>query len=197
MNEPRSVAVDGAAAAGRPNTSEETLQVGERPPPPASWPVLPARGLALVHGPRGVGRTHVLTGCAAVIATAGDHFGRTAPIERWVLFVSCNMSAATLAPRMAAAFVAANGLPELRARLTLLTPELGSSDPPDPVAPATASRAIMPASSTRSSASAISAAFRAKCAWSSSCTRPEKSRSKLAGVVGSAIVAFRILTRST
>ena len=41
----------------RPLAASELLQM--RAVPPVLWPVLPARGIAVVRGPRGIGRTHV------------------------------------------------------------------------------------------------------------------------------------------
>ncbi len=95
-------------------------------------PVLPEAGLMLVHGPRGVGRSHVLAGCAAALATGDWFLGWRAQRAADVLFISGAGSAAMLGARLGAALRAMRRRDaprerqgeHPRLRLCLLTPEL-------------------------------------------------------------------------
>jgi len=99
------------------------LRMGAERQPLLLAPVLPNAGLMLVHGPRGVGRSHVLVGCAAALA-AGDRFlGWKAQRATDVLFISGAAPAALLGARLGAALRAMQGREGVGERLRLLAPD--------------------------------------------------------------------------
>lgn len=103
-------------------------------------PWLPVRGLAMVAGYRGIGKTFVAMSTAYAIATGGALLGFPAPKPRRVLYVDGEMDPAELQDRYAAIHATAkrdgNGDPSLAARnLVILThadQELGIPDLADP-----------------------------------------------------------------
>jgi hypothetical protein len=62
-------------------------------------PWLPVKGLALLHAPRGVGKTHVAAGAAWAAATGGGFLRWTAPRPRRVVILDGEMPAAMLQER--------------------------------------------------------------------------------------------------
>jgi hypothetical protein len=103
-------------------------------------PWLPARGLAMVAGYRGVGKTFVAASVAYTIATGGTLLGFQAPKPRRVLYVDGEMDPAELQMRFDAIHAAAkrdrNGDPSLAApNLRVLShadQDLGIPDLSDP-----------------------------------------------------------------
>jgi RecA-family ATPase len=103
-------------------------------------PWLPARGLAMVAGFRGIGKTFVASKVAYAIATGGAVLGFTAPKPRKVLYVDGEMDPAELQDRFQAIHATAkrerNGRPSLAAaNLRILThadQDLGIPDLSDP-----------------------------------------------------------------
>ena len=73
-------------------------------------PWLPAKGLAMVYGPRGIGKTHVGLGIAYAVATGGPFLRWRAPAPRGVLILDGEMPAVVLRERLAA--IAANAATE-------------------------------------------------------------------------------------
>lgn len=65
-------------------------------------PFLPAKGLAMCYGPRGIGKTHLTLGCAYAIASGGTFLRFTAPRPRRVLVIDGEMPASTLQERLRA-----------------------------------------------------------------------------------------------
>jgi putative DNA primase/helicase len=65
-------------------------------------PVLPARGLAMLFAPRGVGKTHVALSAAYAVASGGALFRWRAPVPRPVVYVDAEMPARTMQERLAA-----------------------------------------------------------------------------------------------
>src|SRR5205814_2319400 len=59
-------------------------------------PVVPARGLAMLHGRRGVGKTHVALGMAVAVAGGGTFLKWTAPKPRRVLYVDGELPSSLL-----------------------------------------------------------------------------------------------------
>lgn len=82
-------------------------------------PILPAKGLAMLYGERGLGKTHVAVGIAHAVASAGSIFQWHAPEPRSVLYVDGEMPAETLQERLKA-IVAANEGAQVGSRLRLL-----------------------------------------------------------------------------
>jgi hypothetical protein len=65
-------------------------------------PWLPEKGLAMVYGPRGVGKTYLVHGAAYAIATGGLFLGWNAPKPRRVLIIDGEMPAVALRDRLMA-----------------------------------------------------------------------------------------------
>jgi putative DNA primase/helicase len=63
-------------------------------------PILPAKGLAMLYGPRGFGKTHVALGIAYAVASGGAFFRWRAQSTKRVLYVDGEMPAATLQERL-------------------------------------------------------------------------------------------------
>lgn len=64
-------------------------------------PWLPAKGLAMVYGPRGIGKTHLTLGAAYAIASGGPFLRWKAETPRRVLVVDGEMPAVVLQERLA------------------------------------------------------------------------------------------------
>lgn len=65
-------------------------------------PWLPERGLAMLYGPRGIGKTHLTLGIAYAVATGGRFLRWYAPRPRRVLVIDGEMPATVLQSRLAA-----------------------------------------------------------------------------------------------
>jgi KaiC/GvpD/RAD55 family RecA-like ATPase len=65
-------------------------------------PWLPAKGLAMIYGPRGIGKTLLTLGIAYAIASGGTFLGWRAPKARRVLVIDGEMPAQVLQERLAA-----------------------------------------------------------------------------------------------
>lgn len=85
-------------------------------------PILPRQGIAMIHGPRGLGKTHASLGIAYAVASAGKFLKWSAPTANGVLFVDGEMPAAVLQERLSR-IVAANEQ-EATAPLRIITPDL-------------------------------------------------------------------------
>jgi len=85
-------------------------------------PVLPEQGLMMIHGPRGLGKTHLTVGIAVAVAS-GDKFLRwSAPNHAGVLLVDGEMPASALQERLTKAVQASEK--EVAASLRIVTPDL-------------------------------------------------------------------------
>ena len=73
------------------------------PPPRETWlsPWLTSQSLTMIHGWRGVGKTHVSLGVSYALASGGSIFGWSAATPRRVLFIDGEMPAAALQERLA------------------------------------------------------------------------------------------------
>jgi putative DNA primase/helicase len=65
-------------------------------------PWLPVQGLAMIHAPRGLGKTHIALGVAWAVATGGGFLKWKAPQPRRVLLLDGEMPAVTLQERLQA-----------------------------------------------------------------------------------------------
>lgn len=74
-------------------------------------PWLPAKGLAMIYGPRGIGKTHLSLGIAYAAASGGSFLRWTAPHARRVLVLDGEMPAIVLQERLAAIVDAAGAEP--------------------------------------------------------------------------------------
>jgi hypothetical protein len=86
-----------------PLDPDELAVLGCLPQPAMLWPVLPRAGIALVHGPRGIGLTQVVVGMAVAVATGTAVLDWQAEKPASVLLLSGTMSAHALAGRVEAA----------------------------------------------------------------------------------------------
>lgn len=91
-------------------------------------PWLPAKGLAMVYGPRGTGKTHLTLGVAYAVATGGAFLRWRAPRPRRVLVIDGEMPAVTLQERLAAIVAAAPLEPPSPDFLRLLAMDLQDGD---------------------------------------------------------------------
>jgi KaiC/GvpD/RAD55 family RecA-like ATPase len=64
-------------------------------------PWLPEKGLTMVYGRRGIGKTHLVMGCAWAIASGGKFLSWHAPVPRKVLIIDGEMPGQVLKERLA------------------------------------------------------------------------------------------------
>jgi hypothetical protein len=74
-------------------------------------PWLPEKGLTMIYGPRGIGKTHLVMGCAWAIASGGKFLSWQAPQRRKVLIIDGEMPGQVLQERLAALAAVADGEP--------------------------------------------------------------------------------------
>jgi len=84
-------------------------------------PVLPTKGLAMVHSARGIGKTHLALAIAYTVASGGSLLGWWAPEPRRVIYVDGEMPAATMQRRVAAIVAGFKGEPTAPHYLRLLS----------------------------------------------------------------------------
>jgi putative DNA primase/helicase len=94
-------------------------------------PLLLARGLAMVHGWRGIGKTHFVIGCAVAMAAGGSFLRYKAPAPCKVLLIDGEMPAATLKERIQAAALASPIDMEDPDNLRILAADLQTDPLPD------------------------------------------------------------------
>jgi hypothetical protein len=85
-------------------------------------PILPAQGLMMIHGPRGLGKTHLTVGIAVAVACGGTFLRWNATAPAGVLLVDGEMPAAALQERLARAIQASEA--DIQAPLRIVTPDL-------------------------------------------------------------------------
>jgi DNA-binding CsgD family transcriptional regulator len=93
-------------------------------------PILPQQGLVMIHGPRGLGKTHLSVGIAVAVASGGSFLRWKAPSAAGVLFVDGEMPAAALQERLARA-IQANPRGSEAGALRIITPDVNSVGMPD------------------------------------------------------------------
>jgi putative DNA primase/helicase len=87
-------------------------------------PWLPSKGLAMIYGPRGVGKTHLTLGCAYAIASGGTFLGWKAPEPRRVIVIDGEMPAVALQERLSGIAKAAQAMPPAPEYLSFLPLDL-------------------------------------------------------------------------
>jgi hypothetical protein len=105
-------------------TADDLLRAELPPRETILAPWLPNKGLAMVYGPRGIGKTHLTLGCAYAIASGGGFLRWRAPTPRRVLVIDGEMPAATLQERLARIIGAANEAPPEPAYWRILAMDL-------------------------------------------------------------------------
>ena len=83
-------------------------------------PWLPSKGLVLIYGARGIGKTHLTLGCGYAISSGGGFLRWRAPAPRRVLIIDGEMPAVTLQERLSRIVDAANEAPPDPAHLRFL-----------------------------------------------------------------------------
>ena len=91
-------------------------------------PWLSSQGLAMIHAPRGIGKTHVSLGIAYAVSTGGEFLGWHAPKAKGVLFIDGEMPANLLQERLKA--IAGPNLND-DTPLFLVNPDLQNGSIPD------------------------------------------------------------------
>lgn len=89
-------------------------------------PIIPERGLVMVHALRGVGKTHFGLECAVTIATGGTFLSYRAPKAKGVLYIDGEMSAPEMQERLRS--ITGETFPET---LRIITPDLQDGPMPD------------------------------------------------------------------
>ncbi len=99
-----------------------TLQLPPRDLVVAPW--LPSKGLAMLYGPRGIGKTHLVLGVAYAAATGGSFLRWSASRPRRVLILDGEMPARILQERLAVIAAAASVEPPAPDYLRVLALDL-------------------------------------------------------------------------
>jgi hypothetical protein len=94
-------------------------------------PWLPVQGLAMVHAPRGLGKTHVALGAAWAISTGTGFLRWTAPKPRRVLLLDGEMPAVVLQERLQRIFNASDAEPPSPDYLTIAANDFQEFGLPD------------------------------------------------------------------
>ena len=87
-------------------------------------PWLPEQGLAMIHAPRGIGKTFFGLSCAYAIGTGGEFLKFKAPEAKPVLYIDGEMSAAVMQERMLQLMLTSG--PDVL--LDIITPDLQPKD---------------------------------------------------------------------
>jgi putative DNA primase/helicase len=98
-------------------------------------PWLPVQGLALIHAPRGIGKTHLALGVAWSVATGSGFLQWTAPKPRRVLILDGEMPAATLQERLRTISNASDVQPPSWDHLTIAASDFQERGLPDLASP--------------------------------------------------------------
>lgn len=119
---------DAGPAPLRAVTAAELLATPFPPREQVLTPWLPAKGLAMLYGPRGIGKTHLTLGCAYAIASGGSFLRWRAPRPRRVLVIDGEMPAVVLQERLAAIVAASEHEPPALDYLRFLPLDLQERD---------------------------------------------------------------------
>src|SRR5215472_9984338 len=92
----------GASGRLRALSDEQFLALNIPPRGMVMSPWLPEKGLAMVHSPRGVGKTHFCMAVAYAVASGGEFLGFKAPHPRRVVYLDGEMPANAMQRRLAA-----------------------------------------------------------------------------------------------
>jgi putative DNA primase/helicase len=115
----------------QPLSAAEFLQLQLPPRGMLLEPGFPEKGLALVHSPRGVGKTHFALSAGYAVACGGSFLGFGAPRARRVIYLDGEMPAETMQRRLAAVVAGFQNQPPDPAFLRLLCADLTEGGLPD------------------------------------------------------------------
>lgn len=114
-----------------PITAADFLAMKLAPREQVMAPWLPVQGLAMLHAPRGVGKTQMSLGVAYAVASGGAFLRWRAPRPRKVLFVDGEMPAIALQERIARIADRADGEPPGADYFRLIASDLHADGLPD------------------------------------------------------------------
>ena len=115
---------DRPAGSFRVVTAHDLLEMPLAPRETVVAPWLPSKGLAMIYGPRGIGKTHVTLGAAYAIASGGVFLRWTAAVPKRVLILDGEMPAVALQERLAAIAAASPNKPPAPDFLRVLSIDL-------------------------------------------------------------------------
>jgi RecA-family ATPase len=115
----------------RPLTAAEFLTLELPPRALIIDPILPQKGLMLLHAPRGIGKTHLALGIGYCAATGGRLLGWSAAKPRPVLYLDGEMPADAMQMRLAAMIAGVETQPPDPSYFTLLSADLTEGGLPD------------------------------------------------------------------
>jgi RecA-family ATPase len=115
----------------RPLSAAEFLMIELPPRELILDPILPQKGLMLLHAYRGIGKTHLALGIGYCAATGGLMLGWSAPKPRRVLYLDGEMPAETMQARLATMIAGADNQPPDPSYFTLLSADLIEGGLPD------------------------------------------------------------------
>jgi putative DNA primase/helicase len=115
----------------RPLSVREFLELDLPPRGLILEPWLPTQGLAMIHGKRGVGKTHLALAIAFAVASGATVLGWSAPQPRRVVYLDGEMPAATMQRRLAAMIDGFDHQPPDESYLSFLCADLIDGGLPD------------------------------------------------------------------
>ena len=115
----------------RPLSAAELLMLELPPRALILDPILPQKGLMLLHAYRGVGKTHLALGIGYCAATGGGMLGWSASRPHPVLYIDGEMPADAMQARLAAIIEGADKQPSDPGYFTLLSADLTKGGLPD------------------------------------------------------------------
>jgi putative DNA primase/helicase len=131
MTPPQGIAVSGISEHPTPGatpykvmTALDLVNAALPPRETVLAPWLPAKGLAMIYGPRGIGKTHLTLGIAYAIASGGTFLRWTASKPRRVLILDGEMPAQAMQERIATMARAASREPPAPEYLRILSMDL-------------------------------------------------------------------------
>ena len=115
----------------RPLSAAEFLTLELPPRELILDPILPQKGLMLLHAYRGIGKTHLALGIGYCASTSGRMLGWSAPKPRRVLYLDGEMPAETMQARLAVMIAGADNQPPDTSYFRLLSADLSEGGLPD------------------------------------------------------------------
>jgi len=115
----------------RPLSAAEFLTLELPPRELILDPILPQKGLMLLHAYRGIGKTHLALGIGYCASTSGRMLGWSAPKPRRVLYLDGEMPAEAMQARLAVMIAGADNQPPDPSYFRLLGADLSEGGLPD------------------------------------------------------------------
>jgi putative DNA primase/helicase len=115
----------------RPLSAAEFLTLELPPRELILDPILPQKGLMLLHAYRGIGKTHLALGIGYCASTSGRMLGWSAPKPRRVLYLDGEMPAEAMQARLAVMIAGADNQPPDPSYFRLLSADLSEGGLPD------------------------------------------------------------------